>query len=564
MRTGGVSRTFNPVLLSQKARGYTTPVMKKTENKSQTSLHNESTSTPSLRETYQLGSLGTTLRAALASREARSIKRRLPEPSVLGKQSLIDFTSNDYLSLSTSPLLRTRFLQKITAKDRVQILGSAGSRLLVNPDAHDRLERRLENVLSRPSRNEFDTPQVGILFNSGFDANMSFFTCIPQPGDVIILDEYIHASVWDGVRASRLAQDCVKTFEHNSIESIRTVLDRLLNVIPSDTRSASIAERLHSGSSSLFVAVESLYSMDGTLAPLREINKLLSQLFPRKNAYLIVDEAHATGIYGPPSRPGCGRVSQLGLDGGLGSHVGVTMREMDDGEECRVLARLHTFGKALAGSGAILLTTPLLTSYLINYARPLIYTTALAHPNVVLVDSAFDLMVEGETEQLSTHLLALSAHLANLLQTELEKARISPEIVCLPPHLLSPTLSRNLESSSLSSNDHHDISSPLLSSSSSSPLHPPTPIMPLLTPHPRPLSAFLLALGMNARPITWPTVPRGKERVRVCLHSGNTKKDVEALVSGVVEWARGWTEQIEEKKEKNVVVVDSLQTQSKL
>ncbi|KAJ3755289.1 pyridoxal phosphate-dependent transferase [Lentinula raphanica] len=471
------------------------------------------------------------LRSALASREARSIRRRLPEPSVLGTQSLIDFTSNDYLSLSTSPLLRTRFLQKITAKSTEQILGSAGSRLLVNPDAHDRLERRLENVFARPTRNESDTPQVGILFNSGFDANVSFFTCIPQPGDVMILDEYIHASVWDGVRASRVTEDCVKTFEHNSIESLRAILDRLLNdATPSNTNSASIPERLHSGTSSLFIAVESLYSMDGTLAPLREINQLL-ELFPRKNAYLIVDEAHATGIYGPPDRPGCGRVSQLGLDG-----------------DCRVLARLHTFGKALAGSGAILLTTPTLTSYLINYARPLIYTTALAHPNVVLVEAAFDLMVEGETEQLSAHLLSLSAYLTSLLQNELGQNQIPAEIVRLPAQFPSSPQRQNLYSST--------------STSSFIVPQPPTPILPLLTPYPRPLSAHLLSLGMNARPITWPTVPRGKERVRVCLHAGNTRGDVEALVNGVVDWARKWMKQMHDEQKK--IAVEDSQTQSKL
>ncbi|KAJ4468767.1 pyridoxal phosphate-dependent transferase [Lentinula aciculospora] len=540
MNTRGVRRAL--VLQSEKVRSYAMPLMKKIEDSLQTS--NENTSTRLSGEAYQLGSLGSKLRTALESREARSIRRRLPEPSVLGKQSLIDFTSNDYLSLSTSPLLRRRFLEKIAEEDRGQILGSAGSRLLVNPDAHDRLERRMEIVFSRPGHDEHSTPQVGILFNSGFDANVSFFTCIPQSGDVLILDEYIHASVWDGVRASRVAQDCVKTFEHNSIESFSAVLESLLN----DVISPSLAGRLRDGISSLFVAVESLYSMDGTLAPLREINKLLAKLFLMQNAYLIVDEAHATGIYGTPSRPGCGRVSQLGLDGGLGSRVGVTARDMDDGENSRVLARLHTFGKALAGSGAILLTTPLLTSYLINYARPLIYTTALAHPNVVLAEAAFDLMVEGETENLSAHLLALSAYLANLLQSELHQARISPEVVCLPPHLLPPV--RNLDSCSPSPD------SQLLSQSSVPLPHPATPITPLLTPHPRLLSTHLLTLGMNARPITWPTVPHGKERVRVCLHSGNTRKDIETLVGGVVEWAG-------QMKEKDLIM-DSLQTQSKL
>ncbi|KAJ3842279.1 pyridoxal phosphate-dependent transferase [Lentinula raphanica] len=547
--SGGSILRLKPISHLRKARAYAMSLLKKTADASQTSFREENSSTQPSGETYHLGALGSRLRAALASREARSIRRRLPEPSVLGTQSLIDFTSNDYLSLSTSPLLRTRFLEKITAKSTEQILGSAGSRLLVNPDAHDRLERRLENVFARPTRNESDTPQVGILFNSGFDANVSFFTCIPQPGDVMILDEYIHASVWDGVRASRVTEDCVKTFEHNSIESLRAILDLLLNdATPSNTNSASIPERLHSGASSLFIAVESLYSMDGTLAPLREINKLLSKLFSRKNAYLIVDEAHATGIYGPPDRPGCGRVSQLGLDGGLGSRVGVTIKDMVDGEDCRVLARLHTFGKALAGSGAILLTTPTLTSYLINYARPLIYTTALAHPNVVLVEAAFDLMVEGETEQLSAHLLSLSAYLTSLLQNELGQNQIPAEIVRLPAQFPSSPQRQNLYSST--------------STSSFIVPQPPTPILPLLTPYPRPLSAHLLSLGMNARPITWPTVPRGKERVRVCLHAGNTRGDVEALVNGVVDWARKWMKQMHDEQKK--IAVEDSQTQSKL
>ncbi|KIK70132.1 hypothetical protein GYMLUDRAFT_34599 [Collybiopsis luxurians FD-317 M1] len=507
MKTGSGNQALVPLVHLRGLRGFATALTERQGNASSTILELPGPSQSP--EESSLGSLGSKLRAALASREARSIRRRLPEPSVLGNRSLIDFTSNDYLSLSTSPALRSHFLQKISDKERKQILGSTGSRLLVNPAAHDRLERRIETVLSRPNQSQSDNSQVGLLFNSGFDANVSFFTCIPQPGDVVILDEYIHASVWDGVRASRVERQCVKTFEHNNVDSLRSVLESVLNGTASSTSPTfSQSERLREGTSSLFIAVESLYSMDGTLSPLREINALLNNLFPKRNGYLIVDEAHATGIYGPPGRPGCGRVSQLGLDGGLGSEIGVTAKEIDHSEECRVLARLHTFGKALAGSGAIILTTPLLTSYLINYARPLIYTTALAHPNVVLAEAAFDLMIGGETEPLSKHLLSLSNCLVKLLQTKLSQARLSPEIIRLPPHLTS-----------LATN-------------------PPTPIIPLLTPHPRSLSAHLFSLGMNARPITWPTVPRGKERVRVCLHAGNTSEDVEALVKGVVGWAQ--------------------------
>ena len=82
----------------------------------------------------------------------------------------------------------------------------------------------------------------------------------------------------------------------------------------------------------------------------------------------------------------------------------------------------------------------------------------------------------------------------------------------------------------------------------------PAPIIPVLTPYPRPLSAHLRALGLNARPITWPTVPKGRERIRVCLHAGNSREEVEALVQGMVEWADAWQRDNSEAKEEKQVV----------
>jgi len=192
------------------------------------------------------------------------------------------------------------------------ILGSGGSRLLVNGRAHATLEQRLAT---------FFNADAALLFNSGFDANVGFFSCIPQIGDVLVYDEYIHASVHDGMRASRVKQAEILPFEHNSVDDFRMVLERSLN------RRAE----LRNGKGSIFIAVEALYSMDGTFAPLQEMVDLLDELFPLKNAYLIVDEAHSTGIYGPLGR---GRVAMLGL-------------------EDRVFARLHTFGKALAATGGM-------------------------------------------------------------------------------------------------------------------------------------------------------------------------------------------------------------------
>ena len=250
-------------------------------------------------------SLHAKLAAALKSRENRLIRRRLSDPDA--DADLVDFHTNDYLSLSHSDDLRRHFLHKLERAP--EVLGSGGSRLLVNGHAHAALEARLAAF--------FDSP-AALVFNSGLDANVGFFSCVPQPGDVVVFDEYIHASVHDGLRASRVT-GALFSFEHNSLASLGELLLRLLSERPG----------LRTGDNSLFVAVETLYSMDGTIAPLTQIVELLESLFPRGNGHLVVDEAHATGVYGPRGR---GMVAKLGL-------------------ERRVLARLHTFGKALAGSG---------------------------------------------------------------------------------------------------------------------------------------------------------------------------------------------------------------------
>ncbi|OBZ72394.1 putative 8-amino-7-oxononanoate synthase [Grifola frondosa] len=396
-----------------------------------------------------MSSLDRKLDAALKSREQRLIRRRLPDPSA--DEGLVDFSTNDYLSLSLSAL-----------HPRLR-----GSRLLVNGHAHAALEARLARFFNAPA---------ALLFNSGFDANVGFFSSVPQPGDALVFDEHIHASVHDGMRASRVITRV--TFTHNSTVALRNVLSHLLHAHPG----------LRSGENSAFVAVEALYSMDGTLAPLVEIVEAVEELFPLGNGYVVVDEAHSTGVYGPQGR---GLVAQLGL-------------------EDRVFARLHTFGKALAATGAVMLTTPLVRDYLLNYARSLIYTTSLGYANIIAADCSFDLLEDGTAEKLSAELLDLCAYFLETLRQSLHTHAIPNTLLSLAINLASPSAQ-------------------------------PTPIIPIMTPHPRPLSTHLRARGLNARPITWPTVPKGADRVRVCLHAGNRREDVDRLVSGMVEWAQAWT-----------------------
>jgi 8-amino-7-oxononanoate synthase len=247
---------------------------------------------------------------ALDQREARSARRRL---TVLPPDA-VDFSSNDFLSLSSSSVLRTRYLQTLNrhyASDPVPPLGSGGSRLLDGNSAYaEDLERFIASFHHAPS---------GLLFNSGFDANVGVFSCIPQPGDVIVHDELIHASVHEGMRLSRAGKKV--PFEHNSTGSLVEVLGTL---IAEDTLIAT-------GARNVFVAVESLYSMDGDTSPIQEILHVIHKLLPRGNGYLIVDEAHATGLFGPR---GAGVVQEMGT-------------------QDQVFIRTHTFGKALAAQGGV-------------------------------------------------------------------------------------------------------------------------------------------------------------------------------------------------------------------
>ncbi|KAK0983358.1 hypothetical protein LTR91_011301 [Friedmanniomyces endolithicus] len=294
--------------------------------------------------------LEATLSRTLDKRRSSSTIRQLTTTA----PNAVDFSSNDFLSLATNPELRQSFLQELERGP--PNTGSGGSRLL---DGNSTYAETLERQIAA-----FHNAPAGLLCNSGFDANVGLFSCLPQPGDVIIHDAAIHASVHDGMRLSRAAQ-CLP-FAHNDIASLRAVLQTCV---------ASNPTILH-GQRNIFVAVETVYSMDGDLAPLRAIVALLRDktLLPASNAYLIVDEAHSTGLYGAQGR---GLVCELGL-------------------ENDVTVRLHTFGKALAANGAVLLCSPVVREYLVNYARPLIYTTFMSFPALAGVKASYAFLGERE------------------------------------------------------------------------------------------------------------------------------------------------------------------------
>ncbi|KAL2427110.1 8-amino-7-oxononanoate synthase [Exophiala dermatitidis] len=399
------------------------------------------------------GPLEQRLSALLEKRRAQSRLRILKS----SPPDSVDFSSNDFLSLSTNREFHDDYLRRLNESSTP--LGSTGSRLL---DGNSQYAEDLERELA-----EFHGAEAGLLTNSGFDANISIFSFLPERGDVIVYDELIHASVHDGMRQCRAKNQI--PFKHNDVEDLRRILREV---------------QQHSDfPGTVFVAVETVYSMDGDLAPLTEIVKLMESMFPKKNAHFIVDEAHATGIYGPN---GSGRVCELGL-------------------EKRVSIRLHTFGKALATNGAIILCSPLIRLYLINYARPLIYTTFMSYPNLVAIKTAYIWLQGGKANILAAKLYHLINHLYTKLQALAILAAEATDASGVPLVTFPTTC-------------------------------PESPIFALLSPHPRSLASYCQAAGFIVRPVVAPTVPAGTERVRVCLHSGNTVEQIDKLVACVKTW----------------------------
>ena len=280
-------------------------------------------------------SLEGTLAALLDRRASRSQLRRL----TIAPSTSVDFSSNSYLSLSTHPEVQRAFIDLLQSQidptlPAPSVLGSGGSRLL---DGNTPFAETLEREIAA-----FHRAPAGLLFNSGFDANVGLFSCVPQPGDIIVYDELIHASVHDGMRLSRASKRL--PFLHNTVElsddtaggNIKS-LDALLQHLTN----GELGQEIREGTKNVFIAVEGVYSMDGDVTPLEDIVACVERRLPKGNGYIIVDEAHSTGLYGEQGR---GLVSELGL-------------------EPKIFARVHTFGKAMSCSGGKSMTKVMQTSF---------------------------------------------------------------------------------------------------------------------------------------------------------------------------------------------------------
>lgn len=268
-------------------------------------------------------SLEKKLQDDLLQRESAGLLRTLPH-----NKEEIDFCSNDYLGFARDENLKKSILN--TFQKNTFHVGSSGSRLISgNSFFAEELEKKIA---------AFHHSEAALIFNSGYDANVGFFSAVPKRGDTVLYDELIHASIRDGIRLG-LAKSF--SFKHNDV--------------------ADLKNKIAKAKGNVFVAVESIYSMDGDDSPLNEISKI-------KDVYLIVDEAHSAGVYGPN---GEGKV-------------------VEEGIQKNVFARLVTYGKAFGAHGAAILGSSVLKEYLINYSRSFIYTTFCSDFNIVAIDAVYE------------------------------------------------------------------------------------------------------------------------------------------------------------------------------
>jgi 8-amino-7-oxononanoate synthase len=255
----------------------------------------------------------------------------------------IDFTSNDYLGLAASAELRDAAQAAILRNVPV---GAGGSRLLRGNHAE---HQALEESAAR-----YFQVESALYFGSGYNANLTLFATAPQRGDLVIHDEWVHASVHDGLRRARAERVAAR---HNDNQSIDDAIKRW--------RAAG-----HTGR--VWIAVESLYSMDGDAANLVELGALAAQ----RDAVLVVDEAHATGALGP-----AGRGLAASLEG------------RDD------VITIHTCGKALGTAGAFVCAPAVVTDFLVNRGRPFIYATAPSPLVAAVTRAALELCEHGEARR---------------------------------------------------------------------------------------------------------------------------------------------------------------------
>lgn len=346
----------------------------------------------------------------------------------LGKEvNLIDFSSNDYLGFAKSEIIFDK-AHKFLLEKNIKQNGATGSRLL---SGNHNLYTVTEKLLS-----EFHNSDTALIFNSGYDANIGFFSSVPQRGDIILYDELIHASIRDGIQLSKAK---AYKFKHNNLLELKEKVVRFKS----------------SDDSEIYVVTESVFSMDGDSPDLKEI----VQICKKNKVNLIVDEAHAIGVF----------------NNGLAEELAI---------EKDIFARIVTFGKALGCHGAAILCSNNLKEYLINFSRSFIYTTGLPPHALATINSAYkELPYSKKKLQENIHFFIKETHRLNL---DFIKSKSAIHCCIISGNEKVKLIAKKIQEK-----------------------------------------------GFDIKPILSPTVTKGEERLRFCLHSYNSFKEITSILENL-------------------------------
>ncbi|RWI57024.1 MAG: 8-amino-7-oxononanoate synthase [Mesorhizobium sp.] len=350
----------------------------------------------------------------------------------LAPRAGLDFSSNDYLGLAASTRLGDAVAAAIA---RGTPVGATGSRLLRgNAPEHEQLEADAA---------AFFRADRALFFGGGYIANFALLTALPQKGDLLVLDELAHASMHEGAQAGR-AEFVLAA--HNDVDAVEDAIT---------------SWRAEGGMGRVWIAVESLYSMDGDRAPMES----LVALADRHEAFMVVDEAHATGVCGPDGR-------------GLAAAF--------EGRDN--IVTLHTCGKALGASGALVTGPRTLCDYLVNRCRPFIYATAPSPLMAVAAREALAVLTDEPMRRVQLHERVAfgGRHLA-------ERCGVTPSGSQIQPFVVG------------------DVRRTMA------------------------VAAALQARGFDIRGIRPPTVPQGTSRLRISLTLNVDEADISAMVAALVE-----------------------------
>jgi 8-amino-7-oxononanoate synthase len=368
------------------------------------------------------------LQNKLIQRVESSALRKLPVST-----NGIDFSSNDYLGFAKNEEIFNQTHQYLV-DNNIKINGATGSRLI---SGNHSLYTITENYIAN-----FHQVESALIFNSGYDANVGFFSSVPQRNDIILYDELCHASIRDGIQMSYAK---AYKFQHNDYEDLEILLNRCHSELVEGQ--------------TIYIVTESVFSMDGD-SPNMETLVRISEKF---NSLLVVDEAHVLGVFG---------------DNGEGL---TQSQQLQD----KVFARIMTFGKGLGCHGAAILGSANLKEFLVNFARSFIYTTGLSPHSVATILVAYQKLNQSvEIQKLKENI--------SFFNQQKQLLGIKPLFVYSKSAIHSAIIPGNEKVKNIATE--------------------------------------LQKNGFDVKAILSPTVPEGQERLRFCLHSYNTEKQMENIL----------------------------------